>query len=109
MAITLSPKAADKVRAMMGSPGQESATGLRVKVVGGGCSGLSYQMALEREAGKDDKVYESEGVRIYLDPKSALFVGGTMIDYEESIMGQGFAFKNPNAKGTCGCGSSFTA
>lgn len=109
MSITLTPKAAEKVREMMHAPGQAAAAGLRVKVVGGGCSGLSYQLALEREAGQADKVYESEGVRIFLDPKSALFVGGTQIDYEESMMGQGFAFKNPNAKGSCGCGSSFTA
>lgn len=109
MSITLTPKAAEKVKAMMAAPGQEAATGLRIKVVGGGCSGLSYEMALERVAGPADKVYESEGVRVFLDPKSALFVSGTQVDYQESVMGQGFAFKNPNAKGTCGCGTSFTA
>lgn len=109
MSITLSAKAAQKVKAMMADPAQAGAAGLRVKVVGGGCSGLSYSLALERQGSPADKVIESEGVRIFLDPKSALFVAGTQIDYEESIMGQGFAFKNPNAKGTCGCGSSFTA
>ena len=109
MTITLTPKAAEKVREMMRAPGQDAAAGLRVKVAGGGCSGLSYQLALERQAGEADKVYESQGVRIFLDPKSALFVGGTQIDYEESVMTQGFAFKNPNSKGSCGCGSSFTA
>lgn len=109
MSITLTPKAAEKVKAMLADPGQKGATGLRVKVVGGGCSGLSYQLALERQGVPADKVLQSEGVTIYLDPKSALFVSGTQIDYEESIMGQGFAFKNPNAKGSCGCGSSFTA
>lgn len=109
MSVTLTPKAAQKVKAMMTDPAQTGATGLRVKVVGGGCSGLSYHLALERQGSPADKVIESEGVTIYLDPKSALFVGGTQIDYEESMMGQGFAFKNPNAKGSCGCGSSFTA
>jgi iron-sulfur cluster assembly accessory protein len=109
MSITLTPKAAEKVKAMMSTPGQEAAKGLRVKVVGGGCSGLSYALALEREAGKDDKIFDSQGIPIYLDPKSALFIGGTEIDYQESVMGQGFAFKNPNSKGSCGCGSSFTA
>ena len=109
MAITLSPRAAKKVRELMAQPEQTGAKGLRVKVVGGGCSGLSYQLGLDREPAPADKVFESEGIPIYLDPKSALFVGGTLIDYEESMMGQGFAFKNPNAKGTCGCGSSFTA
>ena len=107
--ITLTPKAALKVQEMMRQPGQTDSQGLRVKVVGGGCSGLSYQLALERTPVPADKVFESEGVRIFLDPKSALFVTGTQIDYEETVMGQGFAFKNPNAKGSCGCGSSFTA
>ena len=109
MSITLTPKAAAKVQALMKDPAQAGATGLRIKVVGGGCSGLSYQLGLERAAGPDDKVITSEGITVYLDPKSALFVSGTQIDYEESMMGGGFAFKNPNAKGSCGCGSSFTA
>ena len=109
MSITLTPKAAQKVQDLMKDPAQAGATGLRVKVVGGGCSGLSYQLGLDKAAGPGDKVVTSEGVTIYLDPKSALFVSGTQIDYEESVMGSGFAFKNPNAKGSCGCGSSFTA
>jgi iron-sulfur cluster assembly protein len=109
MSITLTPKAAEKVQALMKDPAQAGATGLRVKVVGGGCSGLSYQLALDRAAGPGDKVITTEGVTVYLDPKSALFVGGTLIDYEETVMGGGFAFKNPNSKGSCGCGSSFTA
>lgn len=109
MSITLTPKAAAKVQALMKDPAQAGATGLRVKVVGGGCSGLSYQLGLDRAAAASDKVFHSEGISIFLDPKSALFVTGTQIDYEESVMGGGFAFKNPNAKGSCGCGSSFTA
>ncbi len=109
MSITLTPKAAEKVRQLMTQPDQEGATGLRVKVVGGGCSGLSYNIALEREAGDGDKVIESEGITIYIDPKSDLFINGTKIDYHESMMGSGFAFENPNATGGCGCGSSFSA
>jgi iron-sulfur cluster assembly accessory protein len=109
MAITLTPDAARKVRALMSQPDQQGATGLRVKVMGGGCSGMSYQLALERVAGETDKVYESEGIPIYVDPKSNLFVNGTRIDYTESMMGSGFAFQNPNATGSCGCGSSFSA
>ncbi len=109
MSVILTPAAADKVRALMAQPDQEGATGLRVKVVGGGCSGLSYQIVLERSAGEDDSVVESEGVEIYIDAKSSLFINGTEIDYQESLMGSGFAFKNPNATGTCGCGTSFTA
>lgn len=109
MSITLTPAAADKVRSLMAQPEQADATGLRVKVAGGGCSGLSYAINLERVAEEHDAVFESEGVKIFLDPKSALFITGTEIDYTESMMGSGFAFQNPNAKGTCGCGTSFTA
>ena len=109
MSVTLTHPAAEKVRSLMAQPDQEGATGLRVKVVGGGCSGLSYEIVLEREPGGGDTVIESEGVHIYVDPKSALFLNGTQIDYKESMMGSGFAFSNPNATGTCGCGTSFTA
>ena len=109
MPVTLTPPAADKVRALMAQPDQTEATGLRVKVVGGGCSGLSYQIALERAAEETDQVIECEGVKLYIDPKSLLFLDGTQIDYQESMMGSGFAFSNPNATGTCGCGTSFTA
>jgi iron-sulfur cluster assembly accessory protein len=106
--IILTPRAASKVKDLMTQPEQSEAQGLRVKVVGGGCSGLTYQVELARAAEENDKVFESEGVTIYLDPKSALFVDGTEIDYHESMMGSGFAFKNPNATGSCGCGTSFT-
>ena len=70
---------------------------------------MKPSLGLESQAGPGDKVFESQGIKIYLDPKSALFVSGTEIDFQESIMGAGFAFKNPQAKGSCGCGSSFTA
>jgi iron-sulfur cluster assembly accessory protein len=109
MSIILTPRAAEKVKALMAQPEQAEATGLRVNVVGGGCSGLSYKVALDREPAADDLVSESEGVTIFVDPKSSLFVDGTQIDYQESMMGSGFAFSNPNATGTCGCGTSFTA
>jgi iron-sulfur cluster assembly accessory protein len=109
MAVTLTPKAAEKVRELMSQPAQASAKGLRVKVVGGGCSGLTYQMVLDTGPQETDKVFESEGIPVFVDPKSHLFLAGTEIDYQESMMGSGFAFKNPNAKGSCGCGTSFTA
>ena len=109
MAITLTPAAAQKVKDLMAQPDQVGAQGLRVKVVGGGCSGLSYKIALERAPEAADSVFECEGVPVYIDPKSALFIDGTQIDYHESLMGSGFAFSNPNATGTCGCGTSFTA
>ena len=109
MAITLTEKAAQKVKGLIANEAPTPEAGLRVKVVGGGCSGLSYQLAIEKASTPGDKVFESHGVKVYLDPKSALFVTGTEIDYTESVMGSGFAFKNPNSKGSCGCGSSFTA
>lgn len=107
--ISLTPRAAQKVRALMAQPEQAEARGLRVKVVGGGCSGLNYHVGLDRAPDAHDAVFESEGITVYLDPKSALFISGTRIDYHESLMGSGFAFENPKAKGTCGCGTSFTA
>ena len=108
MAIVLTPSAADKVRDLMKQPGNEGATGLRVRVVGGGCSGLTYDLQLAREAEAADQTFECEGIPVYLDPKSALFVDGTEIHWRESMMGAGFEFKNPNAAGSCGCGTSFT-
>jgi iron-sulfur cluster assembly accessory protein len=107
-AVTLTERAANKVKELLGN-GSPVEGGLRVKVVGGGCSGLSYVLDIERTPTPADKVFESHGVRVYLDPKSALFIGGTEIDWQESLMGSAFSFKNPNAKGTCGCGTSFTA
>jgi iron-sulfur cluster assembly accessory protein len=109
MAITLTEKAAKKVRELFQQQGSPAGTGLRVKIVGGGCSGMSYDLSVETSPTPADKVFESQGVKIFLDPKSALFVTGTEIDFQESMMGAGFAFKNPMAKGTCGCGTSFTA
>ncbi len=109
MSITLTEKAATKVKSLMSEQSSPATAGLRVKVVGGGCSGLSYQLGLEPASTPADKVFESQGIKIFLDPKSALFVSGTEIDWQESMMGAGFAFRNPLAKGSCGCGSSFTA
>ncbi|MEK6711337.1 MAG: iron-sulfur cluster assembly accessory protein [Nitrospinota bacterium] len=93
---------------------REGKTGqiVRVGVRGGGCSGLSY--VLQFEPGEKlnpltDTVIERDGVRLAVDRKSALFLAGTILDYEEGLMGKGFAFKNPNARQTCGCGSSFSA
>ncbi len=109
-AVTLTPEAEKKVRELMADPAQSEAKGLRVKVVGGGCSGMSYQLALERGPDEKDQVITAyDGFEVYVDPKSALFVGGTQIHYTESMMGSGFEFKNPNATGSCGCGSSFSA
>lgn len=82
---------------------------LRVGVKGGGCSGLSYVLAFEGEAREGDRIIEKDGVRLLLDPKSELYLAGTTLDFTSGLNGQGFVFQNPNAKGTCGCGSSFNA
>ncbi len=82
---------------------------LRVGIQGGGCSGLSYTLGFDSEIKEKDKVLEFDGIKVVVDPKSLLYLGGTTLTYEESMMGGGFRFENPNAKRTCGCGSSFTA
>lgn len=83
--------------------------GLRVAVVSGGCSGFSYQLDFANEARPDDVVLTMDGLKIFLDPSSAQHLTGTVIDYVSSLQESGFKFTNPNAKGTCGCGTSFSA
>jgi iron-sulfur cluster assembly protein len=82
---------------------------LRVRVKGGGCSGLQYGLSFESGAAPDDRVIEQDGVRFLLDPKSELYLAGTELDHTSGLNGQGFVFRNPNAEGTCGCGKSFAA
>jgi iron-sulfur cluster assembly protein len=82
---------------------------LRVSVVGGGCSGFSYKMSFEDKQNEGDKVFEHFGVQVLIDPKSLLFLDKTQLDFSDGLNGQGFIFTNPNAKSTCGCGSSFSA
>jgi len=82
---------------------------LRVSVVGGGCSGFSYKMSFEDKQNEGDKVFEHFGVQVLIDPKSLLFLDKTQLDFSDGLNGQGFTFTNPNAKSTCGCGSSFSA
>jgi iron-sulfur cluster assembly protein len=83
--------------------------GLRLGVQGGGCSGLSYAMRLDTQARDRDKVFEEFGAKLFVDAKSFLYLNGTTLEYEETLMRQGFVFQNPNAARSCGCGSSFTA
>src|ERR1700693_422995 len=108
--IHLTERAANEIRALLEKDGvspQEG--GLRVGVQGGGCSGLSYAMRLDTKARDRDKIFEEYGARIFVDPKSLLYLNGTILEYEETLMRQGFVFQNPNAARNCGCGSSFTA
>jgi iron-sulfur cluster assembly protein len=108
--IHLTEKAAKKIIALLAKDGVSPETGgLRVGVQGGGCSGLSYAMRLDTQARDRDKIFEEFGARIFVDPKSLLYLNGTTLEYEETLMRQGFVFQNPNAARSCGCGSSFTA
>ena len=108
--IHVTEKAAAKIRELMGKDGVPAETGgLRVGVQGGGCSGLSYAMRLETQARDRDKVFEENGARLFVDPKSYLYLNNTTLDYIEELIKQGFVFHNPQATRSCGCGSSFSA
>lgn len=87
----------------------ESKIRLRVGVKGGGCSGFSYLLDLTEAQKENDEVFEHHGIKVIVDPKSVLYLGGVTIDFRDEIMGRGFVFNNPNATSTCGCGSSFSA
>ena len=82
--------------------------GLRLFVKGGGCSGMSYGMEVVDGPTEKDKIFDVQGVQVYIDPKSYLFLNGITMDFKESLMGRGFVFENPNASNTCGCGTSFS-
>ncbi|MBI4361859.1 MAG: iron-sulfur cluster insertion protein ErpA [Euryarchaeota archaeon] len=103
--VILTPKAAEKVKEIMGREGK-SGSALRLYVAGGGCSGFQYGLAFD-EAKAEDTVVEQHGVRVLVDPASAPHLKGTHLDYVESFEGAGFKIENPNAARTCGCGSSF--
>jgi iron-sulfur cluster assembly protein len=83
--------------------------GLRLGVMGGGCSGLSYSIKFDTRPRERDRIYEFDGVRVFVDPKSFLYLHGMTLDYEETLMRQGFNFINPNSSRSCGCGSSFSS
>jgi iron-sulfur cluster assembly protein len=103
--ISMTHEAARKIQSLVAEKGPADA-GLRVKVVGGGCSGLSYKMDLDQpRAG--DKVFEHDGAKLVVDRKSFLYLNGTELDYKEELMTSGFTLRNPNVKRSCGCGSSF--
>ena len=104
--ITLTTNAVAKVKEIMAQQNPVPA-GLRVGVVGGGCSGFSYSMSFENGAGLMDKVFDFDGLKVYVDATSAMYLNGCTVDYIETLEGAGFKFDNPNVKSTCGCGSSF--
>ncbi|GBD45319.1 iron-sulfur cluster assembly accessory protein [Thermoleophilum album] len=105
--VTLTEFAAQKVREFMAAQGaSEGEVGLRVGVRGGGCSGFQYALALDEQR-DGDHVFESQGIRVFVDPASLRYVDGSTVDYTESFMGAGFQVENPNVVASCGCGSSF--
>lgn len=108
--IHVTEKAAQKIRELLAKEGVPADSGgLRVGVQGGGCSGLSYAMRLETQARDRDNVIEENGARVFVDPKSSLYLANVTLDFEETLVRQGFVFQNPQATRSCGCGSSFTA
>src|SRR5215211_5148867 len=110
MVLGVTEPAAEEIRKFRASEeGLPESSGLRVRVVPGGCSGFQYSLNIEEESKPNDHVIESNGVRMFVDMFSAQYLNGVEIDYVTNVMGSGFTFKNPNATGGCGCGSSFTA
>lgn len=110
VAVTLTERAAKEIASIIDQQElNKEAVRLRVGVKGGGCSGFSYVLDLTETQKETDEVFEQHGVKIVCDPKSMLYLNGTVIDFKDELMGRGFVFTNPNASTTCGCGSSFSA
>ncbi len=108
--LTVTDKAVAKIKVAMAKEGiSPTEGGLRVGVQGGGCSGLSYNIRFDSQPRERDRVFQFGDVRVFVDPKSFIYLHGMTLDYEETLMQQGFVFKNPNAQKSCGCGTSFTA
>ncbi len=105
--VSLTPLAAEKLQAIMKEKNLTE-HGLRVFIAGGGCSGFQYGMAFENTVEEGDAVFESNGVRLYVDSASAMYLEGATVDYVDSLMGGGFRIENPNAVSTCSCGQSFS-
>jgi len=106
--VQLTETAVSKVREILEAQEPKPA-GLCISVVGGGCSGFSYSMAFENTPGMLDKTYNFDGLKVFIDQASLLYLDGAEVDYVETLEGSGFKFGNPNVKSTCGCGSSFSA
>lgn len=108
MTITVTDKAAQEVRRVMEQKRLGAESGLRLGVKGGGCSGFSYVMNLEPSPARGDEIFESCGLKLFVDPKSYLYLEGTQVDFNDDLSHRGFVFKNPASSGTCGCGASFS-
>ena len=105
--VELTPVAISKVKEILAQQDPQP-KGLRLAVVGGGCSGFSYQMNFENETNGIDKVFDFDGLKVFVDSASLMYLKGTKIDFVETLEGSGFKFENPNVKSTCGCGRSFS-
>jgi iron-sulfur cluster assembly accessory protein len=105
--IVMTAKAVEMVKSAMTEEGLQG-HGIRVGVVGGGCSGFQYSMDFEKQPADGDLTFEQEGITFYVDPMSSMYLQGVTIDYVQGLQGAGFKFNNPNAKQTCGCGQSFS-
>jgi len=104
--VVLTATAVSKVKEIM-TQQNPSPAGLRIGVVGGGCSGFSYSMSFENAPGMMDKTYTFDGLKVFVDATSAMYLNGCTVDFVETLEASGFKFENPNVKSTCGCGSSF--
>lgn len=107
--IEVTDMAAERIRDLLEKEDKVESHGLRLKVVGGGCSGLRYELAFDDEIGEEDTELDQGGVRVIVDDKSALYLVGTTLDFVDTLQESGFKMLNPNAKNTCGCGESFGA
>ena len=108
--LNMTEKAVIEIKRLQTSDPTAQGGMLRVMVVGGGCSGMSYKLGFDNQPpAATDKVFEKDGIKLICDAKSLLFLAGTELDFTDGLNGTGFVFKNPNAKRTCGCGSSFSA
>lgn len=106
--IKITDKAATEIKRLRAADPAGPESKLRVRVIGGGCSGMSYKLEFEKESPAADKQFEQSGVQIVVDSKSYLFLQGIELDFTDGLNGTGFVFNNPNAKRTCGCGTSFS-
>ena len=107
--IEVTKAAAERIHALLSEDGKLESHGLRMKVIGGGCSGLQYQLSFDDTVRDIDTEIEAEGVRVIVDEKSALYLVGCAIDFVDTLQESGFKIENPNASNTCGCGQSFAA
>ena len=104
--VSITERAAERIKELLAAEKKEG-QGLRLKIVGGGCSGLQYKLDIDQQK-SGDRVFEKAGAKVLVDMKSLLYLSGTELDYKEELMESGFVFQNPNVKASCGCGTSFT-